>query len=123
MIKQTRKHPSPQLTLDTASRVLDQDSTYSKAAEPMGIDFSPIRRWVKPLKDERAGHTPSVKAVPAEPQGIQALKAGVAELEMEKTILKRLRRSCCRALGNPVVDPQCVGAHQRGRISISARDF
>ena len=89
MTKQTRKHHSPQFKLDTASLVLDQGYTYSKAAESMGVDFSSIRRWVKQLKDERAGHTPSGKALTAEQQEIQALKARVAELEMEKAILKK----------------------------------
>lgn len=90
MTKQTRRQHSPQFKLDTAALVLDQGYTYAKASEAMGVDAGSIRRWVRQLKSERGGQTPSgSKALTPEQQKIQALQARVAELELEKTILKK----------------------------------
>ena len=89
MTKKTRRQHSPQFKLDAAELVLDQGYTYGKAAEAMGVDISSIRRWVQQLKRERGGETPTGTALTPEQQEIQQLKARVAELELEKTILKK----------------------------------
>lgn len=56
----------------------------------MGVAISPLRRWVKQLRQERSGGTPDgAKALTGEQQQIQALKKQVASLEREKSILKK----------------------------------
>lgn len=89
MNKTSRRQHSPQFKLDTAALVLDQGYTYAKAAEAMGVDTGSIRRWVRQLRDERGGQTPTGKALTPEQQRIQALEARVSELELEKAILKK----------------------------------
>lgn len=89
MTKKSRRQHSPQFKLDAAALVLDQGYTHAKAAQAMGVDISSIRRWTQQLKTERGGLTPTGKALTLEQQKIQTLEARVAELEMEKTILKK----------------------------------
>ena len=56
----------------------------------MGVGESAMRRWVKQLKAERGGITPSgSKALTVEQQRIQELQADNQRLEREKDILKK----------------------------------
>ena len=60
----------------------------SEACKSMGVGETALRRWVDQLREERGGVTPNSKALTAEQQEIQALKARINRLELEKKILK-----------------------------------
>ena len=60
----------------------------AEACKSMGVGETALRRWVDQLREERGGVTPNSKALTAEQQEIQALKARINRLELEKKILK-----------------------------------
>ncbi|MBN4055243.1 transposase [bacterium AH-315-K03] len=75
---------------EAASLVLDKDYGITEASTAMGVSNSAMRRWVNQLEGERKGITPTKgKSITPEHQEIQALKAKVKQLELEKDILKK----------------------------------
>lgn len=75
---------------EAASLVLDKDYSVTEASTAMGVSDSAMRRWVSQLEGERKGITPSKgKSITPEHQEIQALKARIKQLELEKDILKK----------------------------------
>lgn len=85
-----KQHYSPEFKQEAASLVLDQDYTVTDACEAMGVGQTAMRRWVKQLRHERHGVTPtSAKAITPEHLEIQALKEQVRRLQREKDILKK----------------------------------
>jgi len=85
-----RKSFSPELKEDAAGLVLDKGYSIKEASEAMGASDSAMRSWVRQLEGERKGITSTkAKSITAEHQEIQALKAQVKRLELEKEILKK----------------------------------
>jgi transposase len=75
---------------ESASLIVDKHYRMKEACDAVGVGESVLRRWVKQLRAERTGNTPSSgKALTQEHQRIQALEAQVKRLEMEKEILKK----------------------------------
>lgn len=75
---------------ETAELVLDKGYSQKEAREAMGVSKSAICTWVKQLREERQGITPSHrKALTDEHQEIQELKEKIKKLEQEKEILKK----------------------------------
>lgn len=87
MSKQRRSF-SVEFKHDAASLVVDQGYSVAEACKSMGVGETALRRWVDQLREERGGVTPNSKALTAEQQEIQALKARINRLELEKKILK-----------------------------------
>lgn len=87
MSKQRRSF-SVEFKHDTAALVVDQGYSVAEACKSMGVGETALRRWVDQLREERGGVTPNSKALTAEQQEIQALKARINRLELEKKILK-----------------------------------
>lgn len=88
MTKQRRTF-SAEFKLEAADLVLDQGYTISEASRSLDVSENVLRRWVKQLKLERNGDTPSSKALTPEQQKIQELEARINRLEREKAILKK----------------------------------
>jgi transposase len=74
---------------EAANLVITENYTVTEACKAMGVSSSAMRKWVKQLKQEHSGVTPTAKALTAEQQEIQALRARIKRLEMEKGILKK----------------------------------
>ncbi|SEG73891.1 transposase, partial [Halopseudomonas aestusnigri] len=87
MSKQRRSF-SVEFKHDAAALVVDQGYSVAEACKSMGVGETALRRWVDQLREERGGVTPNSKALTAEQQEIQALKARINRLELEKKILK-----------------------------------
>jgi len=84
------RHYTAEFKREAASLVLDQNDSQTEARELMNVSKSAMSQWVKQLKAERSGVTPQVgKALTAEHQEIQQLRATIARLEREKDILKK----------------------------------
>ena len=83
-----RRTFTAQFKREAAGLVLDQDYSYTEAARSLDVVESALRRWVNQLQAERNGITPASKAMTPEQQEIQALKARINRLELEKKILK-----------------------------------
>lgn len=87
MSKQRRSF-SVEFKHDAAALVVDQGYSVAEACKSMNVGETALRRWVDQLREERGGVTPNSKALTAEQQEIQALKARINRLELEKKILK-----------------------------------
>lgn len=87
MSKQRRSF-SVEFKHDAVALVVDQGYSVAEACKSMGVGETALRRWVDQLREERGGVTPNSKALTAEQQEIQALKARINRLELEKKILK-----------------------------------
>lgn len=74
---------------EAASLVLDAGYSVVQACKALGVGETALRRWVRQLQQERAGHTPKSKALTLEQQKIHALERRIRELELDKEILKK----------------------------------
>ncbi|MBO1272824.1 transposase [Shewanella sp. 4t3-1-2LB] len=75
--------------METAQLVVDQGYTNRVAAEAMGVGYSTLGKWVKQLREERAGKTPQASPMTPEQREIRELKKQIERLELEKEILKK----------------------------------
>jgi transposase len=89
MSRKARRSFSPEFRLEAASLVVDQGYSIPEACESMNVSDTAMRNWVKQLKAERFGETPTGAALTAEQRRIQELEERVKRLEREKTILKK----------------------------------
>lgn len=80
---------SPEFRLETAQLVVDQGYSNKEAAEAMNVGYSTIGKWVKQLREERAGKKPQATPMTPEQREILELKKQVERLELEKDILKK----------------------------------
>lgn len=84
-----RRSFSTEFKRDAASLVVDQGYSVPEASRSLGVGPTALRRWVRQLKAERYGGTPTSPALTPEQQKIQDLEARVRCLEQEKAILKK----------------------------------
>ena len=89
MTKKNRPNFSPEFRLETAQLVVDQGYSHKEAADAMGVGYSTLGKWVKQLREERAGKAPKASPMTPEQVEIRELKKRVERLELEKDILKR----------------------------------
>ncbi len=81
---------TPEFKHEVANLVIEQNYTISQASTVMGVSKSALRHWVKQLLSEKKGNTPlTSKAITAEQQRIEELKARLRQVEREKEILKK----------------------------------
>ncbi|WP_155808926.1 IS3-like element ISDac1 family transposase [Desulfuromonas acetoxidans] len=88
-----RKIFTNEFKVECASLVLDQGYSVPDAARVMDVGETAMRRWVKQLKQERAGTTPETPALTEDKKRIQELEAHIRRLEKEKQIPKKGYRS------------------------------
>lgn len=89
MNKTTRPTFSPEFRLECALLVVDQGYSVAKAAKAMGIGKSTMDRWVRQLREERAGHRPSAAPMTPDQLKIRELEKKIKQIELEKEILKK----------------------------------
>lgn len=84
----TRRTFSPEFRLEAAQFVLDQNYSVANAARAMNIGVSTMDKWVRQLKDERAGKSP--KAMPMTPEQLEIfeLKKRYNALKCKKYLKK-----------------------------------
>lgn len=86
----SRRNFSSEFKVESASLVLDRGYSIREACEAVGAGETALRRWVKQLKEEREGITPTQgKALTPDQQRIQELEAQIKRIEREKDILKK----------------------------------
>ena len=88
----SKKRPvfSPEFKREAAELVTEKGYSILKACEARGVSESALRRWVDQLTKELSGQTPEgAKALTAEHQEIQRLKAKIKDLEEDNEILKK----------------------------------
>jgi len=84
-----KKNYTIEFKQEAASLVLDKNYTPTEACQAMGVGPTAMRRWVKQLKAERGGNTPTAKAMTSEQQEIQILQTRIRKIEWENDILKK----------------------------------
>ena len=84
-----RRTFSADFKLEAAQLVLDQGYTIKAASEAMGIGKSTLEYWIRQLREERQGKTPTASALTPEQRRIEELEKQVRRLETEKEILKK----------------------------------
>ncbi|AWH87672.1 IS3 family transposase [Limnobaculum parvum] len=92
MIKE-RRHFTPEFKREAAALVVEHGYSTTEACRAMGVGETAMRRWVRQLKYEQQGVTPTTQALTAEQQRIQALEKRIKHLELEKEIFKKGYRS------------------------------
>lgn len=85
----TKRRFSPEFKLEAAQLVVDQGYTVKAACEAMGVSKSTMESWVRRLRSERGGKTPTGSALTPEQQRIQELERKLRRVEEEKEILKK----------------------------------
>lgn len=88
-LKRGRKNHTAEFRLESAQLVVDEGYTVSKAAEAMGVGKSTMTGWVKQLREERRGISPSASPMTPEQRRIRELELKLKQVEREKEILKK----------------------------------
>lgn len=89
MTGRTRRTFSPEYRPEAAQLVADQNYSVANAARAMNAGVSTMDKWVRQLKDERAGKSPEAMPMTPEQPGIRELKKQIQRIEMENDILKK----------------------------------
>ncbi len=92
MTGRNRRNFSPEFRLKAAQLVLDQHytvATVATAATAMNVGKSTMDKWVRQLKEERAGKSPTASPMTPEQIEIRELKKRLQRVEMERDILKK----------------------------------
>ncbi|SFD30037.1 Transposase [Pragia fontium] len=89
MIRNSRRNFSPEFRLEAAQLVLDQHYTVTAAATAMNVGKSTMDKWVRQLKEERAGKSPKASPMTPEQLRIRELEKRLQRIEMENDILKK----------------------------------
>jgi transposase len=85
----SRRTFSPEFKMEAAQLVVDHNYTLQAACEAMGVGKSTMEYWVRQLREELQGKTPTASAITPDQRRIQELEKQVRRLETEKEILKK----------------------------------
>ncbi len=85
MTGRNRRNFSPEFRLEAAQLVLDQHYTVAPAATAINVGKSTMDKWVRQLKEERAGKSPKASPMSPEQLRISELEKRLQLVEM-KTI-------------------------------------
>jgi len=89
MTGRNRRNFSPEFRLEAAQLVLDQRYTVADAATAMNVGKSTMDKWVRQLKEKRAGKSHIASPITPEQVEIRELKKKLQHVEMEWDILKK----------------------------------
>ena len=97
MNKKTKRTFTPEFRLECAQLIVDKGYSYRQASEAMNVGSTTLESWVRQLRRECQGFTPSAPPITAEQHCRAAtyLRAGkqFRRLEEQNTILKKLPSS------------------------------
>lgn len=89
MNRKTRPTFSLEFRLECAQLVVDQGYSIAKAAQAMNVGKSTMDKWVRQLREERAGVRPKATPMTPDQLKIRELEKKIRDLEIEKDILKK----------------------------------
>jgi len=89
MSKPRRANFKPEFRLEVAQLVLDKGYSVREAADAMDVGNSTVDKWVRQLKQERDGGSPSASPMTADQIKIRELEKRIRLIEEEKEILKK----------------------------------
>jgi transposase len=89
MTKPKRPNFKPEFRLEVAELVLNKGYSVREAAEAMDVGNSTVDKWVRQLKQERDGVSPSASPMTPDQIKIRELEKKIRYIEEEKEILKK----------------------------------
>lgn len=89
MSNKTRRTFSPEFRLESALLVVDQQYSVQEAATAVGVGHSTMDKWVRQLRKERQGITPTQSAMTPDQQRIKELEKKLRRVEEHNVILKK----------------------------------
>ncbi|ECC6359352.1 transposase [Escherichia coli] len=89
MNKKTKRTFTPEFRLECAQLIVDKGYSYRQASEAMNVGSTTLESWVRQLRRERQGITPSATPITPDQQRIRELEKQVRRLEEQNTILKK----------------------------------
>jgi transposase len=89
MTNKSRPTFSPEYRLNAAQLVVDQNYSVNEAAQAMNVGKSTMDKWVRQLRAERAGKSPTATPMTADQLKIRELEKRIKRIELEKEILKK----------------------------------
>ena len=89
MNNKTRPTFSPEFRLECAQLVLDKGYSVRQAAQAMNVGKSSMDKWVRQLREERAGMSPKATPMTPDQLRIRELEKRLQQVELEKEILKK----------------------------------
>ncbi len=91
MNKKAKRTFTPEFRLECAQLIVDKGYSYRQASEAMNVGSTTLESWVRQLRRERQGITPSATPITTEQQRIRVreLEKQVRRLEEQNTILKK----------------------------------
>nr|WP_277754373.1 IS3 family transposase [Rosenbergiella epipactidis] len=89
MSKKNKRTFTPEFRLECAQLIVDKGYSYRQASEAMDVGSTTLESWVRQLRRERQGITPSATPITAEQQRIRELEKQVRRLEEQNTIFKK----------------------------------
>ena len=89
MKNKTRRTFSPEFRLESAQLVVDQNYSIREAAQAVGVGHSTMDKWVRQLRAERGGTTPTASAMTVEHRRIKELEKKLRRVEEHNEILKK----------------------------------
>ncbi|ELI7281672.1 IS3 family transposase [Escherichia coli] len=89
MNKKTKRTFTPEFRLECAQLIVDKGYSYRQASEAMNVGSTTLESWVRQLRRERQGITPSATPITTDQQRIRELEKQVRRLEEQNTIFKK----------------------------------
>ncbi|TFX37901.1 IS3 family transposase [Escherichia coli] len=89
MNKKTKRTFTPEFRLECAQLIVDKGYSYRQASEAMSVGSTTLESWVRQLRRERQGITPSATPITPDQQRIRELEKQVRRLEEQNTIFKK----------------------------------
>jgi transposase len=89
MSKPKRPNFKPEFRLEVAELVLNKGYSVREAAGTMDVGNSTVDKWVRQLKQERDGVSPSASPMTPDQIKIRELEKKIRYIEEEKEILKK----------------------------------
>ncbi|EML8760188.1 IS3 family transposase, partial [Escherichia coli] len=80
---------TPEFRLECAQLIVDKGYSYRQASEAMNVGSTTLESWVRQLRRERQGITPSATPITPDQQRIRELEKQVRRLEEQNTIFKK----------------------------------
>jgi transposase len=89
MSKRTRPTYSPEFRLEVAQEVVDNNRRVKEVSQSLGLGNSTVDKWVRQLKQERAGKLSSATPLTPDKLKIRELERKINRLEGDNQILKK----------------------------------
>ena len=83
MNKKTKRSFTPEFRLECAQLIVDKGYSYRQASEAMNVGSTTLESWVRQLRRERQGITPSATPITPDQQRIRELEKQVEGFDAE----------------------------------------